>query len=251
MADMFRVVIPVDSMDVTSWQLAAAYAFKMASEASPRAIDIVLLTHTKHQLDHTSLASHLGPGASKALSKGKSFNLDDGVTLRHATLRTLGYSTRNSIVVAFYADEGMLEMLDGQKGVAGIVAVPEFDGDIYQWIKRWNPVVHGAERKATKPLIDDPVIENALKSITQMSNTAYDVMHPRDKEFAEDVFRILRAKGHALDPVSIKSWAIRTGWKPGAAEELSMVAAKIGKLKNKPSLGAMHDPHGRYERWKS
>ena len=250
MADMFRVVIPVDSMDITSWQLAAAYALKMASEASPRATDVVLLTHTKHQLDHTSLAGHLGPGASKALSNGTTLNLDGGATLRHATLRTLDYSTRNSIVIAFYADEGMLETLDGLKGLAGITAVPEFDGDIDQWIKRWNPVVHGAKREATKPLIDDPVIERALGSITQMSNTAYDVLHPRDKEFADGVFRILRAKGHALDPAAIKSWAIRQGWKPGGADELSKVAAKIAKLKNKPSLGALHDPHGRYERWK-
>jgi hypothetical protein len=177
---MFRVVIPVDSMDSTSWQLAAAYALKMAPEASPRATDVVLLTHTKHQLDHTSLAGHLGPGASKALSKGTTLNLDGGVTLRHATLRTLGYSTRNSIVIAFYADEGMLGRVD------------ELD----------------------------------------------------------EAFRILRAKGHALDPAAIKSWAIRQGWKPGGADELSKVAAKIAKLKNKPSLGALHDPHGRYERWK-
>lgn len=250
MADMFRVVIPVDSIDITSWQLGAAYALKMASEASPRATDVVLLTHTKHQLDYTSLAGHLGAGASKALSKGTTLKLDGSVTLRHATLRTLGYSTRNSIVIAFYADEGMLETLDGQRGVIGIVAVPEFNGDIDQWIKRWNPIVHGAKREATKSLIDDQVIEKALESITQMSNTAYDVLNPRDKDFADGVFRILRAKGHALDPTAIKSWAIRTGWKPGGADELSKIAAKVAKLKNKPSLGAIHDPEGRYQRWK-
>ena len=66
MADIFRVVVPVDSIDITAWQLAAAYALKMATETSPRATEVVLLTHTKHQLDHTSLSAHLGPGASKA-----------------------------------------------------------------------------------------------------------------------------------------------------------------------------------------
>jgi hypothetical protein len=238
-------------MDVTSWQLAAAYAKKIAIETSPRATEIVLLTHTKSQLDHTSLAGHLGPGASKALSKGMRFSLDGGVTLCHATLRTFGYSARNSVVIAFYADEAMLETLDGKPGVAGIVAVPEFDGDIDQWINRWNPVVHGAKREATKPLIDDPVIVKALESLTAISNISYDVLHPRDKEHADGVFRILRAKGHILDREAIKSWAIRKGWKPGGADELSKVAAKVVKLKNKPSLGTLHDPHGRYERWRS
>ncbi len=251
MAEPFRVVIPVDTMDEQSWQLAAAYALKMASEASPSATDLVLLTHTKHQLDHTSLAAHLGAGAAKALSKGTTFNLDGGVTLRHATLRTLGYSTRNSVVIAFYANDAMVETLDGQKGVVGIVAVPEFDGDIDQWIQRWNPVVHGKPRAATQPIIADTVVVKALESITQISNTSYDVLHPRDKEFADGVFRILRAKGHTLEPTPIKSWAILNGWKPGGAEALSAVAAKIAKLKNKPSLGAIHDPQGRYDRWKS
>ncbi|WP_294211815.1 hypothetical protein [uncultured Sphingomonas sp.] len=41
MAEQFRVVIPVDTMDEQSWQLAAAYALKMASEASPSATDLV------------------------------------------------------------------------------------------------------------------------------------------------------------------------------------------------------------------
>lgn len=83
-----------------------------------------------------------------------------------------------------------------------------------------------------------------------MSNTANDVLHPSDKQFADDLFRILRAKGHTLDPATIKSWAIREGWKPRAADELSKVAAKVAKLKNKPSLGAIHNPQGRYARWK-
>lgn len=251
MANMLRVVIPVDSMDVTSWKLAVRYALEIANKTSPPATDVVLLTHTKSQLDHTSLASHLGQTVTKALSKGEIFNLDSAVRLRFATLRTLGHSTRNSVVIAFYADERMLETLDGQRGVVGIAAVPQFDGDIDQWINIWNPVVHGRKPEATKPLIDDPVIEKALESITTKSNTDNAVLHTDDRKFADGVFRILRAKGHKLDPTAIKSWAIRANWKPDAADELCKVAAKVAKFKNKPSLGAIHNPDEHYERWKS
>ena len=94
------------------------------------------------------------------------------------------------------------------------------------------------------------MIEKALDFITLVSNISYAALHPCDKKSADEVFRILRAKGHTLDPAAIKSWAIRRGWKPGGADELSKVAAKIAKLGSKPRLEGIHDPHGRYERWK-
>ncbi len=192
---------------------------------------MILLTHTKQQLEHTSLANHLGGGAAKALGKGARANLVDDVTLRHETLRTLGYSTRNSVVIAFYADDRMLETLDGLSGILGIVAVPHLDGKIDGWIERWNPTVHGEERATPGKLIGDPTIERALESITLKSNISHGVLHPRDKQYADEVFRILRAKGHALDPTKIKSWAIRRGWKPGGGEELAKAATKVMKLK--------------------
>lgn len=250
MADVARVVVPIDTMDQDSWLVAAAYAVKIATDSKPASTDVVLLTHTKQQLDHTSLANHLGLAGAKALSKGNRANLGNGVILRHETLRTLGYSTRNTVIIAFYAEDKMLEPLDGQTGVAGIVAVPEFDGDIDAWKRRWNPIVHGAKRAATETLIDDPVIERALESITTRSNIAYNVLHPRDKEYADEVFRILRAKGHELDPERIKSWAIRRGWKPGGGDELAKAAGKVAKLKNKPSISSFYEPHARYDRWK-
>jgi len=171
--------------------------------------------------------------------------------LRHETLRTLGFSTRDTVVIAFYADDRMLETLDGQTGIVGIVAVPEFEGRIDAWLRRWNPTVHGVPRGAAKAIIDDPVVERALESITMRSNTAYDVLHPRDRDFADEVFRILRANGHALDPAGIKSWAIQHDWKPGGGDELATVASKVVGLKNKPNISSFHEPRARYERWKN
>jgi len=67
MADVFRIVIPTDIMNEDSWLLAAGYAAEIAVHRKPPSIDVVLLTHTKQQLEHTSLAAHLGTGA-KALA---------------------------------------------------------------------------------------------------------------------------------------------------------------------------------------
>ncbi|TCN34140.1 hypothetical protein [Sinorhizobium americanum] len=77
------------------------------------------------------------------------------------------------------------------------------------------------------------------------------VMHPRDKEFADDILRILRAKGHRAEPHSIKSWAIANGWKPSAANELAALAIKIGGLKAKPSLTKIYNAEGKYLSWQA
>ena len=100
-------------------------------------------------------------------------------------------------------------------------------------------------------MLDDAVVEAALKTVTGIANLAHSVMHPRDKEFAKEVLRILKAKGHKLAPDQIKSWAIRSGWLPKAAQELADVAKKIDGLKNKPSLSGVYNADERYKRWKA
>ncbi|MGO6669774.1 hypothetical protein ACC699_07325 [Rhizobium ruizarguesonis] len=245
-----RVVIPIDSQDPEAWKFAAAYAIKIGKEAEPGAQEYILLTHTKQQLKSTSLASHLGAHASKALLANQSLTLPDGGMLRHATLQTLRGSGRRAVIIAYFAEDGMLDTLDGLDLVTGIVAVPDFPGHVDNWIARWNPVVHGKPQvSAPAPLVADPVVANALESLSSAINLATGLSHPRDKSVADETLRILRAKGHALAPAKIKSWAIRHGWKPDGADELARLAERIGALKAKPSLTNFHDPEGRYERW--
>ena len=161
----------------------------------------------------------------------------------------LGGYARGAVIVAFYADNKMLEKLDGIDGLVGIVAVPDLASDIDQWVARWNPMVHGQPASAPTTLISDPVVEKALASLSSWINLSHGIMNPRDKGHADEMLRILRAKGHTFEPDKMKSWAIRNGWKPGAADELATLATRIGALKSKPSLSAYHDPDGRYGRW--
>lgn len=156
------------------------------------------------------------------------------------------------MIIAYFAEDKMLEALDGLDLVAGIVAIPDLPEQAESWITRWNPVVHGKPRASRPvPLIEDPIVANALSALTSWINLAHAVMNPRDKEHADETLRILRAKGHTLVPVQIKSWAIRNGWKPGAADELAKLATRIGALTSKPRISGYHDPDGRYDRWKA
>ena len=248
MTQLTRVVVPIDPDDAASWSYAIAYAQAIGSGAQPPARSYVLLTHAKEQLKRSSLARHMGEPAAKALLANNLVGIGNGDQLGHATMQTLRVS-RGTVVIAFYADEKMVDRLDGVAGVIGIVGIPDLPNSIDGWIARWNPRIHGRQQGAPKALITDPVVEKALTSLSSWINLSHAVMNPRDKGYADETLRILRAKGHTFEPVQMRSWAIRHGWQPGSADELGRLAARIGDLKIKPSLKAYHDPDGRYDRW--
>lgn len=244
-----RVVVPLDSQDQAAWDHALAYAFAIGSDAEPPTQDYVLLTHTKQQLKFTSLAGFLGERGTKQLLGGMGLPVEGGGLLRHATQQTLRGAARGAVIIAYYADDRMLEGLDGLAGVAGIVAVPDLPNDVDDWIARWNPFVDGSPHGAPATLIADRVVENALTALSGIVNLSHSILNPRDKGHADETLRILRAKGHVLEPGDIKSWAIRNGWQPGAADELAKLAVRIGALKSKPPLTQFHNPDGKYARW--
>jgi hypothetical protein len=240
----------MDSQDLEAWRYALAYAKKIGAAASPPVQNYILLTHTKQQLKSTALGSHVGDSASKALLANKSIALSDGAQLHHETLQTLRLTGRGAVIIAYFAEDKLLETIDGLDAVTGVVAVPDVPGRADKWTARWNAHVHGQERPAAaEPLVTDPVIVKALTSLSSSINLSHGVMHPRDKGYADETLRILRAKGHKLEPEHIKSWAIRNKWKPGAADELARLATRIRDLRTKPSLGSFHNPDGKYERW--
>lgn len=245
-----RVVIPIDSQNPEAWRLAVAYAVKIGDQADPVAQDYILLTHTKEQLKSTVLASHVGPQGAKELLANKSLRLPNGGVLRHATLQTLRGSARRAVIIAYFAEDKILETLDGLDLVAGIVAVPDLPGHAKNWIERWNPVVHGkVQSSAVSPLISDEVVVKALETLSNAINLETGLLHPNDKGFAEETLRILRAKGHVLMHREIKSWAIRRGWKSGGSDDLARLAERIGGLKTKPSLAKIPNAEERYLRW--
>lgn len=244
-----RIIVPIDSMETEAWKLAFGYADAMAVQQTPPVRDVVLLTHTKDQIRHTSLAGFLGQGIALALGKGRTINLPSGATLRHATMRTIGFSANKSIVIVSYGEERILNLVDGLRGLVGVVVVPEFANSADKWAERWNPIVHGEKRTAPVPLIDDAVVAKAFKELALFVNLSHSFIHPRDRQHINETLRILRAKGHILEPSKIESWAIRNGWQPKAAGELANFAGKIAALKSKPSLAGFFDPDTRYARW--
>jgi hypothetical protein len=242
-----RVLLPLDSQSTETLGLALSYASGICKEFGTQ--DIILLTHTKHQLEHTSLSTALGAARAKALSKGP-IAIQGGGQLKAETMKTLRIPPKNSVIIAYYAEPQILDYIDGLNNVAGVVVVPDHPGDADKWVDRWGAAVHGQTRPASPPsLIGDPVFVRALEALSRLVNLSTGLGDPRDKAMANEILRILRAKGHADQSANIRSWAIRHGWRPDDAADLEALARKIWALKAKPSLSAIHDPEGRYLRW--
>lgn len=247
MADIIRVLVPLDSQSTEGFQVALAYANTICEKTA--SADIILLTHTKNQLDGTGLSRILGDRMVRALGKGP-VALSSGVRLHAETMRTLRWPPRSSVLLVYYAETEILDLADGTRNVAGVVAIPDLPGQADDWAKRWGVLVHGEERKGPAPLIEDVVVVRALDMLTRMVNLSTGIGHPRDKDFADETLRILRAKGHSDPTPHIRSWAIRNGWKPEHAVKLEALSRKIWELKGKPSLAKFYNASERYDRWR-
>lgn len=243
-----RVNVPIDCYEADSWNYALAYAAKIAADRN--VAEIILLVHTRNQLEHTSLSRFLGPQVIKALGKG-AIPIQSGPRLRAETMKTLRYVHAKAVIIAFYAEERMLDFIDDLTNVEGVVVVPDQLDGADAWVARWGANVHGQEAKAAAVLIDDPTFVRALETLTKIINRTTGLGNPRDKQMADGILRILRAKGHSDQTTNIKSWALRNGWTLAGATQLETLSRKIWSLKNKPSLSSIYNAHERYSDWKS
>ncbi|MCK8465200.1 hypothetical protein MUY35_15175 [Aliiroseovarius sp. S1339] len=247
MTNTIRVLVPIDSHDKNALQTALAYAKKICEQENFS--DVVLLTHTKNQLTQTSLSGFLGKAVVQTLAKGTA-SLSGGIKLHAETMRTMSQSARKSVVLVYYAEQSILDFVDGLHNIGGVVVVPEFEGEADDWSQRWGVVVHGEKRQEPATLIEDQTVVKALETLTQIVNLSTGLGNPRDKEHANTVLRILRAKGHADPSPHIKSWAIQHGWRPKDGLALEELSRKIWNLKSKPSLSGFYNVEERYQSWR-
>jgi hypothetical protein len=248
-SSVIRVHLPLNSTDPKTWQDALAFAEAVVQKLGPPAKEVILLTHTKHQLKGTTLAGVLGPSRLKALEKAGTLQLGANATLRTQTLNTLGSTAKDAVILACYADDAMMTKIDGLPGVIGVVAVPEFPDDIKRWVERWNPIDPTQAAKPAVVLIADTRVEKAMESLTKQMNLSNGLLTPPYKEKVDEVLRILFARGHTTDTTKLESWAIKNGWRPTMAAELRAMANKVFGLASKPSLAKFINVQAKYDSW--
>lgn len=245
-----RVLVPSDEIDANTLTVVFSYVQKICDEQTAPVEEVILLVPVKQTIRHTGLASALGEKISKKLHEGHAVSLPIGISMRLETMKTLRWLTKRCVVICAYADKKMLDQIDAESKLAGVVAIPYAPGVLDQWQKAWSAHVHGlVQQPVAQELIPDPVVEQAFLGLTSTINISRSVLHPSDKEHVERILRILRIKNHPLNTEDLRAWAIRHRWHPDAANELAALATRISSLKAKPKLEHAEDGERLYQRW--
>jgi hypothetical protein len=189
---------------------------------------VTLVVPKKGGWEHTVVAQFLGANAAKALSKGQSVSLVDGVTMVLESPATLRSSFDQGLLVGAHISFNDMAKLDDAWGAQAIVFLPWNDSESQEWKATWRPKVMGAKAvEAPSTSLSEPV-EEALKQLTDTINLGTGLGHPSDKKHAERTIDKLRSERHSFDPAEIRRWAQRNNWSSGATADLEAIARKRG-----------------------
>lgn len=244
-----RVLIPSDGQSEKAISHAFGYADEIYKLSQGKVQEVILFVPGKDSVKHTTLTSVLGERNAKKLRDGNVVALPSGVPMRLETIRTLRWVTKSSVLISIYSDQKMLDQVDSINDLFGIVAVPHIPEALDEWQKTWSPIVLGIPKQSAQTLIGDPIVEQALLSLTSSINLSNSLLNPCDKEHSNRTLRILRANGHAEKPENLRSWAIKNGWHSRAADELEKLAIKVLSLKSKPRLPDPDVAKRTYDYW--
>jgi hypothetical protein len=250
--EIIRILVPNNDQGINAISMALSYANTVCELKKSEDQEVVIFAPGKASLKFTTLSAALGEKNAKTLHDGGHVVLPSGIRMRAETIRTLKWLNKPSIIISVYSDQKMLDQIDSTKNVIGIIAVPHAPDALKAWQLTWSPIEHGAAaEQPAKKLLNDPLFEQALVSLTACINLSHQVLHPSDKESTEQTLRILRAKGHKEEPENIRSWAIKHSWHPKAADELEKLAQRILSLTSKPKLPNPELAQRKYDYWRS
>lgn len=227
-----RYLVPANGPEVEPIRIALALLAKLCEDLGKSAI---LLIPAKQSIQGTTLETALGTNAVKSLLQGRSVKLPGGGNLRLKTQRTFQDGWTSDIIMGVYVTRKMLNQIDSADDAAAVIIVPWVMDDVKEWRRTWNPQVLGEEPAVTEKLIENPVVEEALKMLTDLVNLQTGLSHPSDKAAAVDLFRRLYKNQELYDPDSIRAWALRNGWTPDGADQLRSVSQAI--LDRRPIRG--------------
>jgi len=225
-------------------------SFSLIGQLSKSCSEFILCVSSHYQLDsHTTLGRNIGGEAIASFKKGQGVVVGHGVMLSKTLPAIKKYSLDNAAVLAMFADQDMLDILDAKKPET-ILALPCEHGGVDDWVKTWNPEVLKVSRDANNHLsieriesqsmvlISDAIVVKALRSLTNRIHTKSftDFNHSEDKKFAKKCFGVLRKKKHEFDPKLIRSWVIQEGFTPKLADRIEIIAQRINDLKNNPTI---------------
>ena len=151
----------------------------------------------------------------------------NGVTISLITKKKMPYSVHDKSIFVVYPSESMLDKIDSIEDIKDILVCPWIFNEIENWITTWNATELG--KPSTNNIsIENLVVVQALKSLTNCVNVSTGISHPSDRSAAIWTFRILKQNNENFYPAKVKSWLISQGhWNAVDAEEVAKIASGV------------------------
>ena len=221
-----RYVVPVDYSRVEYLKTALALAAELHKKLGCIG-EIILFVPHKGMVERTTLADAIGTSVIKGLKKNRTVPLKRTCNMKLESMGTIKRNRNAEIIVGIYAHQKMLDEIDGLFNVKGVIVAPSKMDDLTQWIRTWNPEIVGQEPTPPEKLIENPVIEKALKAITGHINLSTGLTYPSDHDYAVGLLKCVHKHFGLEPPNSIRAWAIRNRWSPDAANKLAGIARSL------------------------
>jgi hypothetical protein len=223
-----RILIAANGPDVEAIKTGIQVIAKIANETTNH--EAILFVPAKGNLQGTTLEEALGSNLTKQMLKNGSLGLPNGGKISLYTLKNFPSFCRAKSVLAVYADDKMLDKTNDNASFENIVVVPWIIEHVQTWANTWQPTIIGDSPELTIEPSENslsPVAIEGLKSLTTMVNLATGLAHPRDRDSAIGILRILKQNKEHFDPESVKAWALQNGWKSKGANDLFDIAEKV------------------------
>ena len=192
-------------------------------------IDALLAVPLKKYVIDGVIPEVIGGKVTSVLAKGQKVKLSNSLgELSLLTERQNIYSW-NGPVLAIYPDKKLLDKIDGLVGVTHVLVIPWISQDVNVWINTWSAYELGSTvPKSPKKLISNPVVIQALKTLTSTVNLSTGIGHPSDKAATIDLFQHLSAAGESFDPKEVRAWLVSEGhWRPEDADKVKGIAEAV------------------------
>lgn len=172
----------------------------------------------------------IGDRVAKDLASGKAVPIKQSSSdIRLITQRTKLTNWRGGPVLVAYPTKQLLDMLDDLYGITEILVVPCRLAEVQYWVDTWAPQELRGSAPAVRAIsIRNPVVVEALQTLTQTVNLSTGISHPSDRQAAIDLFHRLKEAGEQFNPSEVRAWLVsQGGWSPQDADQVRSIAESI------------------------
>jgi len=223
-----RYYVHAEGPDEDAMRLAFAWLLESVKR-SQTAVTALLAIPVKDNL-RGIITKVIGDKVARHLASGRAVPIEQSASdILLITQRAKPIGWRGGPVLAAYPTKELLDMLDDLYGVTEMVVVPWRLAEVQYWVETWAP----QELRGLVPVtptihVRNPVVVEALRTLTETVNLSTGISHPSDRQATIDLFHRLKQAGEQFDPLEVRAWLVsQGGWSPQHANEVKAVAQSV------------------------